>query len=63
MRNKGFIKFLEHCKKYSSLFPTKENRKPIDDFDRKAYHAYFQVKFGDQDKSLALLIVGHPRST
>ena len=38
-------------------FTTKENRKPIDDFYRRAYHAYFQVKLGDQDKSWAPHIV------
>jgi len=35
----------------------RKNRRPIDDFYRRAYHAYFQVKLGDQDKSWAPHIV------
>ena len=35
----------------------RKNRSPIDDFYRRAYHAYFQVKLGDQDKSWAPHIV------
>ena len=38
-------------------FTTKKNRKPIDDFYRKAYHGYFQVKLGDQDRSRAPYVV------
>ena len=38
-------------------FTTKKNRKPIDDFYRKAYHGYFQVKLGDQDRSWAPSVV------
>ena len=34
-------------------FTTKKNRKPVDDFYRKVYHGYFQVKLGDQNKSQA----------
>ena len=45
------------CKNDSNIFcntcgelTTQENRRSIDDFYGRAYHAYFQVKLGDQDK-------------
>ena len=38
-------------------FTVKENRKEIDDFYKKAYHVYFKVKLGDQDKPWAPHIV------
>ena len=37
------------CNTCSEL-TTQENRRRIDDFYGRAYHAYFQVKLGDQDK-------------
>ena len=38
----------------------KEPRKPITDFVKKAYFAYFGVRLGDQDKSWAPHIVCRP---
>ncbi|KAI5696331.1 hypothetical protein M8J76_008968 [Diaphorina citri] len=37
------------CGEYTPL----ESRKPVNEFVNKAYHAYFGIKIGDQDKSWA----------
>ena len=38
-------------------YTVKEQRKPITDFIKKAYFAYFGIRLGDQDKSWAPHIV------
>ena len=49
-----------HCVNSPDLFcyicgeyTLKDNRRPITDFLKHAYHLYFKVKLGDQDKSWA----------
>ena len=47
------------CYKRGSYMTTKQ-RRPITDFVKKAYLAYFEVKLGDQDKNgLATKFVVH----